>query len=437
MKILIAYYSRGGNTEKLAEEIKRELESNNHEVDMEKIKPVKEHCSFVWQILRIFNNECEIQGPAITDVSEYDIVCTGSPNWTRVALPVVKYFKEIKGLDYKRVGLFSTTIIFPEIEWHLFSAYFLNLSFSRLAEKRNCKVFDVLLLSGFFKKWNQFSEYGRRKIKKFCGVIELPAVSLESQVVMKNELEGNRTTLVIISATYFVFFIFQALTRLSGERFFNTWEFFILLLPGIITYFLIAILIETEKKIYFGKYIVTATAVLSWTLAAQFLSIKSNLVVIFGYIFLMMTASFFKNVKNIIFSGLCSLGAYIFLSYQQNIFHWSAIDSSLIFATVLLISLITYNFQKSFLRAIKAQDDMEEARMALEIKVLARTRELREIAGGLGNKIEERTAELKEKIKELERFNKLAVGRETKMIELKKEIEGLNLELDKYKINKR
>ena len=39
--------------------------------------------------------------------------------------------------------------------------------------------------------------------------------------------------------------------------------------------------------------------------------------------------------------------------------------------------------------------------------------------------VEERTEELQEKVRELERFNKLAVGRELKMIELKNEIKKL------------
>jgi len=43
----------------------------------------------------------------------------------------------------------------------------------------------------------------------------------------------------------------------------------------------------------------------------------------------------------------------------------------------------------------------------------------------LEKEVEERTKELREKLEELERFQKIAVGRELKMIELKKEVERL------------
>jgi len=57
--------------------------------------------------------------------------------------------------------------------------------------------------------------------------------------------------------------------------------------------------------------------------------------------------------------------------------------------------------------------------------------ELKAFQRQLEEKVAERTQQLQVKIEEMERFNKLAVGRELKMIELKKEIEKLKEELQK------
>ena len=59
--------------------------------------------------------------------------------------------------------------------------------------------------------------------------------------------------------------------------------------------------------------------------------------------------------------------------------------------------------------------------------------ELIRLLDTMEEKIKQRTVELEEKIEELERFNKLAVGRELKMVELKEEIGRLKEELNKYR----
>jgi len=69
----------------------------------------------------------------------------------------------------------------------------------------------------------------------------------------------------------------------------------------------------------------------------------------------------------------------------------------------------------------------------LEIKVEARTRELKELSASLEEQVIERTFSLQEKIEDLERFNRLTVGRELKMIELKEEIKTLEKRSEKNK----
>lgn len=66
---------------------------------------------------------------------------------------------------------------------------------------------------------------------------------------------------------------------------------------------------------------------------------------------------------------------------------------------------------------VLAMEDIT-VRKELEIK-------LAEYTTGLEDKVEERTKEIADKVRDLESLNKVMVGRELKMIELKKEIEDL------------
>lgn len=79
---------------------------------------------------------------------------------------------------------------------------------------------------------------------------------------------------------------------------------------------------------------------------------------------------------------------------------------------------VVYNLKES-------QEALGEAKTVSEIKITARTRELQELAESLEDKVTERTLEIRAKLKELERFRELTIGREMKMIELKKELKKI------------
>jgi PAS domain S-box-containing protein len=69
----------------------------------------------------------------------------------------------------------------------------------------------------------------------------------------------------------------------------------------------------------------------------------------------------------------------------------------------------------------------------LTISDISKTKEFQE---ELEKKVKEKTKELEEKIEELERFSKLTMGRELKMVELKNEIARLQQEIKMLKNNK-
>ncbi|MCD6549993.1 PAS domain S-box protein [bacterium] len=93
----------------------------------------------------------------------------------------------------------------------------------------------------------------------------------------------------------------------------------------------------------------------------------------------------------------------------------------------------TKELEKRTTELEKIKKELEEAKTILEIKVRARTRELRELNETLEEKVKERTRELQEKVDELNKWYQLTVGREIKMSELKEENERLKEEIKKLK----
>ncbi len=95
-----------------------------------------------------------------------------------------------------------------------------------------------------------------------------------------------------------------------------------------------------------------------------------------------------------------------------------------------------------FLKYMKIWEDLKntraelkEARAVLQIRVKARTKELEELAGTLERKVEKRTQEIQQRVTELERFHKVTVDRELKMMDLKQEIKKMEVQLrdEKFK----
>lgn len=86
---------------------------------------------------------------------------------------------------------------------------------------------------------------------------------------------------------------------------------------------------------------------------------------------------------------------------------------------------LAQSFNGMLLDLRHTQANLQETNTVLEIKVNARTRELRELANRLEAKAQERTEELQSRVKELEKFRRFIVGRELKMMELKKELKRL------------
>ncbi len=95
----------------------------------------------------------------------------------------------------------------------------------------------------------------------------------------------------------------------------------------------------------------------------------------------------------------------------------------------LLSFLIYLKYKKALKELAKTKKILEESQKIRGIQVKARTRQLKEQAETLGEENVEKTRVLRERLEELEKFHRLTVGRELKMIMLKKEVKKMEARL--------
>ncbi|MCF7845381.1 MAG: hypothetical protein K9M12_01280 [Candidatus Pacebacteria bacterium] len=450
MKILIAYYSRTKGTEKLAKRIEEKLKKEGHSVDAEKITPSKEHNWFFWFFLRIFKGECKIEPLRIKDVTNYDLVLVGSPNWTRLSLPVARYLKEIKGIMYKNVALFSTTFAPPAVEWYFLSAYLLDFNFNKIVEERGGRAVDTMLISSGFKRWGVDSNYGQRRISKFCKKVTVSVTSFKEYFLKRKEVQNFRFIAVLLSLllllTLFLRIVFDKVT--AGII---PWEDFSVIAVILLFTFVMLTLIRDNKRLFFlGKYISSFSIIFAWTLFIFYLSPELGMgrLMIMGYIFVFVLFSSFRDEIIVAFSGLMALLGYVALFYllSGKEFFNIGLDMGLIAGSCFLFVWFTGAFRNYYSVLLDAQDEVEKSRRNLEEKVKLKTKELKELNEGLEEEVEKRTSkieeqkkELEEKVDYLERFGKITVGREVRMKDLKEEVEKLKREKEELenKLNER
>lgn len=131
MRILIAYYSRSGHTEKLAQRLASEFEEQGHAVVIEKIASIANPSKWrlvppLWSAIPLFplyllipafrrwwfkrypQAEMAIEAPRHPDISGFDRVCIGGPKWLYIAYPLARYLKVVEGWKGKTVGAFAT-----------------------------------------------------------------------------------------------------------------------------------------------------------------------------------------------------------------------------------------------------------------------------------------------------------------------------------------
>lgn len=107
MKALVVFYSRTGNTEKIADEIAKKLKADADEIDSEDYSGVFGYISGILQV--IFKRKPEIDFSK--DPLKYDLIIIGSPIWGGTFTPPIRSYitqnKEI--LMKKKIAFFCSS----------------------------------------------------------------------------------------------------------------------------------------------------------------------------------------------------------------------------------------------------------------------------------------------------------------------------------------
>jgi flavodoxin len=109
MKILVAYYTKTGSTEKVALALKKGLEKT-HNVTLSRITP--------FQNLKAYQYKKDGRNlkleEAEKDLSAYDLIFLGTPVWNFSPTPIVlSYIRGLKKAKGKKFALFSTCTALP------------------------------------------------------------------------------------------------------------------------------------------------------------------------------------------------------------------------------------------------------------------------------------------------------------------------------------
>lgn len=135
------------------------------------------------------------------------------------------------------------------------------------------------------------------------------------------------------------------------------------------------------------------------------------------------TTGIYKDIKQISARLITVLSVFLFLILISNRYSKTIERQSANLLDVQNeLKTANLNLRKKVKELESIEVDLEESKKTLEIKVTARVQELKELTQGLERQVKERTKELEQKITEMEKFQKFTVGRELKMVELKKKL---------------
>ena len=257
---------------------------------------------------------------------------------------------------------------------------------------------------------------------------------------LKEEIRSLKTlmvayTLVILGGTFI-----YALSKIADPKTANIpiimedwqWIFMIMFNFASSLYSYLVIRFRKRGMIFRAKYILFGGMTIMVTLLMLWVG---SLWVFLGYMLLITMAGFFYDWRLSLFTGLWSVltfAAIILFNEPFEIADWGI--WVIYFLAILLVTSFINKRNYIFIKELLSkQKEVVQERDLLGVRVEARTKELKELNENLDEQVKEKTKEVRVRLEELEKFYKTTVGREIRMVELKREVNRLKQELKEYR----
>ena len=107
-KVLVIYYSQGGNTELVAAKIANVLEADLIEVRLQNERIYKGFLKYLMGGFQVMTKQVPAIMPLAKDPKNYDLIFVGSPMWNRGVTPAIRtLLSNLSGLN-KKIYFFYT-----------------------------------------------------------------------------------------------------------------------------------------------------------------------------------------------------------------------------------------------------------------------------------------------------------------------------------------
>jgi len=259
----------------------------------------------------------------------------------------------------------------------------------------------------------------------------------KTEVIIKDNNQTVQMRLFTTIAFLFMVFLFSFLGKASFPIIVS-----VILLIWIIEQFLFFLIIKRQKiisiidNIFFGQFIFDLsilTLIIHYIGGAEWVG---GIFYFFSITYLMFHISQRNRKMFLVIFAFLLYSILILSEYFGIISHYGIIPSSgayqdfyYVMITISAVGgvffLMAFTINTFANRLKKRTKELEEIKITLQGKIKLRTEKLKSLKENLEQEVRRRTKELKKRVDELERFYKLTIGRETKMMELKEEIKKL------------